>query len=107
MYNPKNSKPPVSKETFIELAKIASCNVIMSTHDGLYEQTDGLAMGSPPAPHLANAWMSQFDSTIKGTSSLYTRYMDDILCDKPVDEVDITLTNINSPQFEIRNRKTS
>ena len=93
MYNPKNSKPPVSKETFIELAKIASCNVIMSTHDGLYEQTDGLAMGSPPAPHLANAWMSQFDSTIKGTSSLY---MDDILCDKPVEEVDITLTNINS-----------
>ena len=72
MYDPKNSTPPVSKATFIELAKIASCNVIMSTNDGLYEQTDGLAMGSPPAPHLANAWMSQFDSTIQGTSSLYT-----------------------------------
>ena len=96
MYNPKNSRPPVSKETFIELAKIASCNVIMSTHDGLYEQTDGLAMGSPPAPHLANAWMSQFDSTIQGTSSLYTRYMDDILCEKPVEEVDNTLTRINN-----------
>ena len=96
MYNPKNSKPPVSKETFIELAKIASCNVIMSTHDGLYEQTDGLAMGSPPAPHLANAWMSQFDSTIKGNSSIYTRYMDDILCEKPIEEVDNTLTRINN-----------
>ena len=96
MYNPRNPTPPVSKATFIELAKIASCNVIMSTHDGMYQQTDGLAMGSPPAPHLANAWMSQFDATIKGTSTLYTRYMDDILCNKLLEEVDITLTNINS-----------
>ena len=96
MYNPRNPTPPVSKATFIELAKIASCNVIMSTHDGMYQQTDGLAMGSPPAPHLANAWMSQFDATIKGTSTLYTRYMDDILCNKLLEEVDTTLTNINS-----------
>ena len=59
-------KPPVSKRTFIELAKIASCNVIMQTHDEFYQQTDGLAMGSPPAPHLANGWMSKFDDLIKG-----------------------------------------
>jgi len=68
----------------------------MSTNDGLYEQTDGLAMGSPLAPHLANAWMSQFDSTIQGISSLYTRYMEDILCGKPIEEVDNTLTRINN-----------
>ena len=29
-------------------------HIIMSTHDGYYKQVDGLAMGSPPAPHLAN-----------------------------------------------------
>ena len=55
---------PVDKKTFIILAEIASCNVIMSTHDGFYQQTDGLAMGSPPAPHLANGWLSQFDPVI-------------------------------------------
>ena len=44
-----------------------------------YIQTDGVAMGSPPAPHLANGWMSQFDAHIKGESKLYFRYMDDIL----------------------------
>ena len=55
---------PVNKETFITLAKIASCDVIMLTHDGYYRQVDGLAMGSPPAPHLANGWMSQFDPNI-------------------------------------------
>ena len=38
---------PVDKQTFIELAQIASCNVLMLTHDGYYKQLDGLAMGSP------------------------------------------------------------
>ena len=33
-------KLPVDKETFIILAKIASCDVIMSTHDGFYRQVD-------------------------------------------------------------------
>ena len=45
---------PVDKETFITLAELASCDVIFSTHDGYFKQIDGLAMGSAPAPHLAN-----------------------------------------------------
>ena len=77
LYN-KFTLLPVDKETFIELAKIASCNVLMLTHDGYYKQLDGLAMGSPPAPMLANGWMSQFDSRIKDNAKLYFRYMDDI-----------------------------
>ena len=72
---------PIDKDTFITLAKIASCNVLMLTHDGYYTQIEGLAMGSPPASHLANGWMSQFDSDIKGESKLYFRYMDAILKD--------------------------
>ena len=72
-------KPPVSKKSFIELAKIASCNVLMSTHDGFYKQVDGLAMGSPPAPHIANGWMSQYDKEIQRDAKMYTRYMDDVL----------------------------
>ena len=96
MYNGDNVVPPVSKETFIKLLEMSSCNVILSTHDGFYRQTDGLAMGSPPAPHLANAWMSQFDSVIKGSSKLYTRYMDDIVCDKKTDEVDQQLESNNN-----------
>ena len=53
-------------------------------------------MGSPPAPHLANGWMSQFDDTIKETSKLYTRYMDDIIRDINVDKIEPTLTSINN-----------
>ena len=87
---------PIDKDTFITLAKMASCNVLMSTHDGYYKQIDGLAMGSPPAPHLANGWMSQFDQTIQGDSRLYTRYMDDILCNIHADQIEDKLSTINN-----------
>ena len=95
LYNGSHTLPPVDKQTFITLTKIASCNVVMSTQDGFYRQIDGLAMGSPPAPHLANGWMSQFDQTIKDKSKLYARYMDDIICDKNKNSIDETLVRIN------------
>ena len=57
----KRCSLPINRETSMVLAEIASCKVIMSTHDGYYKQIDRLAMGSPPAPHLANGWMSQFE----------------------------------------------
>ena len=87
---------PVDKKTFITLAEIASCNVIMSTHDGFYQQTDGLAMGSPPAPHLANGWLSQFDPVIKEDSSIYERYMDDIIQDIHKNKIEDKLGKINN-----------
>ena len=76
---PADQQPAIDKETFITLAKIASYNVIMLTHDGFYKQIDCLAMGSPPANHLANEWLSQFDDHFRGESKLYFRCMDDIL----------------------------
>ena len=78
LYNlPLDKRPSIDKDTFIILAKIASCNVMMSTHDGYYKQVDGLAMGSPPAPHLANGWLSQFDNYITPFKKMQ-RYTSDI-----------------------------
>ena len=68
----------------------------MLTNDGLYRQIDGLAMGSPPAPMLANGWLSSYDSTIQGDAMLYRRYMDDVLRDIHVNSIDSTLTSINN-----------
>ena len=65
----------------MELVRMASCDVLMLTHDGYYKQKDGLAMGSPPAPHLANGWLSQFDEQIGGDAKLFSRYMDDTIRD--------------------------
>ena len=68
----------------------------MLTHDGFYKQVDGLAMGSPPAPHLANGWLSQFESTIKGNARIYDRYMDDILRNIKRIEIETKLLQINA-----------
>ena len=38
-------------------------------------------MGSPPAPNLANGWLSKNNQEIKGDAKLFTRYMDDNLRD--------------------------
>ena len=86
----------MDKDTFIELATISSCNVLMLTHKGYYKQIDGLAMGSPPAPHLANGWLSQYDQIIKGNSQLFTRYMDDVLQEMKRNEIADKLTQINN-----------
>ena len=93
---PADQRLNIDRDTFITLAKISSCDVLMSTHDGFYYQSDGLAMGSPPAPHLANGWLSQYDPVIQGTSKLYYRYMDDIIKDEKRSRVNDKLTEINS-----------
>ena len=96
LYSGRYEKPPVSKETFKKLAMISSCDVLMLTHEGYYRQKDGLAMGSPPAPHLANGWLSQFDGEIKGDAKLFSRYMDDIIEDIKTADINEKLTFINS-----------
>ena len=68
----------------------------MQTNDGYFRQVDGLAMGSPPAPRLANGWLSRFDSVDKGDAKLYSRYMDDILRDIKKDEIAVELLEINN-----------
>ena len=96
LYSGRYNKPPVSKETFIQLTNMCSCNVLMLTHDGFYRQTDGLAMGSPPAPNLANGWLSKFDEKVKDDATLYSRYMDDILRNIKTNKIDEKLTEINN-----------
>ena len=67
----------------------------MSTHDGYYKQSDGLAMGSPPAPYLANVWLSVYDPVIKADAKMYQRYMDDIITTTKTTEVNNKLSEIN------------
>ena len=53
-------------------------------------------MGSPPAPHLANGWLSQFDDQIRGDAKIFSRYMDDIIEDIKTTEIHEKLSFINS-----------
>ena len=95
LYCGKHKLPPVDKDTFIRLLQLCACDVLMLTHDGFYKQVDGLAMGSPPAPLLANGWLSKFDPTIQGDAKLYYRYMDDTIRSIKRHEIDSILHAIN------------
>lgn len=96
LYSGKYERPPVDKETFKSLVSSCSRDVIMLTHDGYYKQSDGLALGSPPASQLANGWLSKFDSTIKDNAELYSRYMDDVLRNIDRNNIDEKLQQINN-----------
>ena len=52
-------------------------------------------MGSPPAPHIANGWLSKFDENVKGDAKIYSRFMDDILRDIKEYRIDEKLREIN------------
>ena len=95
LYSGNFPTPPVSKETFTTLTKLSTTNVIVSTHDGLYRQIDGLAMGSQPAPPLANIWLSKFESDIKDDAKIFKRYMDDILRTIKAELIEAKLQAIN------------
>ena len=94
-FSGKYEIPPVDLDTFKQLLEISSRNVLMLTCDGYYRQVDGLAMGSPPAPLLANGWLSKFDNAIRGEAKLYFRYMDDILRDIKKHHIKTKLEEIN------------
>ena len=102
LYSGKYELPPVEKETFIELLRLSTCDVLMSTHDGYYRQVDGLAMGSPPAPLIANGWLYKRDVEVRGDAKLYARYMDDIIRSIKRTEINNVLESINKlhPQLK-------
>ena len=63
----------------MKLLKLVCVDVVFSTHQGYFKQVDGVAMGSPLGPLLANVFMSKFDKDLGLFSPFYYRYVDDIL----------------------------
>ena len=96
LFSGRYTKPPINRDTFKKLITICTRDVLMSTSLGYYRQIDGLAMGSPPAPLIANGWLSKFDHTIQDTASLYSRYMDDVIREIDRHRVTTKLHEINN-----------
>ena len=75
-----DAQPLISKAVFIELMKIATSGVEFSFNDIMYKQTDGVAMGSPLGPALANIFVGFYEEKLfsqKSKPSTYFRYIDD------------------------------
>ena len=78
-------KPKFEKEVFIKLMEMATSGIFMYG-DKYFKQTDGVTMGSPLGPTMANFCLSHFENQLleecddTNGPSLYARYVDDIFC---------------------------
>ena len=74
----------VSKNNFRDLLNLASRESFFTFNSKFYIQVDGVAMGSPLGPILANIFLSHHEENwlnkcpIKFKPSFYRRYVDDI-----------------------------
>jgi len=70
----------LSGDRLIDLLDTAAKNQLFLFNGNLYEQTDGVAMGSPLGPLLANVFMCSIEDKLNQDGKLpsyYRRYVDD------------------------------
>ena len=98
--------PPFPKLIFKKLLTIATQGMFMY-NDKLYKQIDGVAMGSPLGPSLANFFLGFLEKTKIMKSELrpnfYSRYIDDIFAVfKDSNNVQLFLDFINDIHINIK-----
>ena len=70
----------MDKDVFIELMNIATTSVEFSFNNKMYKQIDGVAMGSPLGPALANIFVGYQEEKLfidNNQPLIYFRYVDD------------------------------
>ena len=74
LYDGHLPNPIIPKHVFIELMKTATTSVEFSFNNIMYRQIDGVAMGSPLGPTLANIFVGYYESKLsnKIQNLLYT-----------------------------------
>ncbi len=76
----------LSRSDLVDLLRASTKDQLFQFNGQLYEQTDGVAMGSPLGPLLANVFMGYIDVTLEREGkmpSFYKRYVDDTLTIMP------------------------
>ena len=76
----------LTKMDLVDLLKVATKEQLFQFNGALYEQTDGVAMGSPLGPLLANVFMTSIEENLERQGKLpsfYRRYVDDTLTIMP------------------------
>ena len=82
----QTTKLNLTKADLVDLLKAATKNQLFQFDGSLYEQIDGVAMGSPLGPLLANVFMCSIEETLQQDGLLppfYRRYVDDTLTIMP------------------------
>ena len=80
----------LQQDQLARLLEIATTNQLFHFNGQLYQQTDGVAMGSPLGPLMANAFMCHLEEKLTRDGlmpRLYKRYVDDTLARMPSADV--------------------
>ena len=101
------------RKVFIELMEMAISSVEFSFNDILYRQIDGVAMGSPLGPALANIFVGYYETKLFQTipkPAMYYRYMDNTsIVFNNQNQCEVLLERLNSlhPSLRITMEKES
>ena len=81
LYHSDEPLPPLKEKSFKKLIHKVTTGVEFSFNETMYQQIDGVAIGSPLGPVLANPFVGYQEQRLKITSDadllLYRRYVDD------------------------------
>ncbi|XP_050549769.1 uncharacterized protein LOC126910700 [Spodoptera frugiperda] len=103
---------------YVKLLHHCLCTSYFVYQGQYYLQIDGVAMGSPVAPVVANIWMEHFEqlaiSTATTSIKLWKRYVDDVFCviEGGEQEVKVCLAHLNNIHakinftYELENERT-
>ena len=95
----------LKKDQLAELHKIATTNQLFQFNGQLYEQTDGVAMGCPLGPLMANVFMCHLEEKLTHDDlmpHLYKRYVDNTLARMPSAAAAVVfLATLNSLQSSL------
>ena len=111
LYDDSDLQPHIPKDVLVELMKSATSSVELSFNSTMYKQTDGVAMGSPLSPALANIFVGYYEEMLFSQTQkppIYFRYVDDMFAvfDHEA-EADEFLTKLNClhPSFKFTFKK--
>ena len=102
VYGKKMVKTKLKKEELKELLEMCTKELHFTFNDKIYQQTDGVCMGSPLGPVLANAFMVHLEETIvpklEDSMPVWRRYVDDtftLVKKGKLDEIVAALNNFH------------
>ena len=100
VYNHKEISTVLTKNEIKKLLTLCTKNVHFTLNNEIYVQNDGVAMGSPLGPILANVLMLKLENTLVSRlhqhAKKYRRYVDNIFAYFKNESIEYVLTTLNS-----------